>query len=111
MDLPRPSTHPFPQHLFPAPPLHVLVDLSQEHALQGVELSRHLLCEVFQVCRLNDFKALFRNGERTKALKVSLQLISFTKPFCLRATPSQLLSLSHGPLGQARPELALPPPL
>lgn len=38
--------------------MDILVDLSQKHALQSVELSRHLLGEVLQVCRLYHLQTL-----------------------------------------------------
>lgn len=41
----------------------VLVDLSQEHALQRVELCRHLLGEVLQVRRLDHLQTLKRKKD------------------------------------------------
>lgn len=38
--------------------MDVLVDLSQEHALESVELSRHLLGEVLEVGRLDHLQSL-----------------------------------------------------
>lgn len=42
----------------------VLVDLSQEHALQSIELGRHLLGEVLQVSRLDHLQPLKNTQNR-----------------------------------------------
>lgn len=42
----------------------VLVDLSQEHALQSIELGRHLLGEVLQVSRLDHLQPLKNTQDR-----------------------------------------------
>lgn len=55
--------------------MDILVDLSQEHPLQSVKLSRHLLGEVLQVSRLYHFQTLKdKEGNKRHLVKKKLKL-------------------------------------
>jgi len=72
-----------------------LVDLSQEHALQSVELRRHLLGEVLQVGRLDHLQTL--TGKRRKWGKRGLKKEFHTKLQLRNILPS------HWGRGQTTP--------
>lgn len=52
----------------------VLVDLSQEHSLESVELRRHLLGEVLEVGRLDHLQTLAERKENSRGFNFQQNL-------------------------------------